>query len=601
MGRTHVQRIERYRRDFPFYAKHVLKIVNKEGEVVPFKLNRMQERIWQVIRQEMDAKRPVRIYVLKARQLGSSTFFLGLQFWHSTLWSNRGSLLFAHELDAAKNLFTREQFFYQQMPDELRPELAQMNRAETVFDTPKGVTDRKGLNSRMGLKTAENIHGSASFTLSSVVFSEFARYESIQKGAALGIATTLQSVPKKPHTFVALESTAWGLGLAKDIWDNPDSGYQKIFVSWLADDEYTDPVPLKHEDIEENPKGAYGNEMEALGIIRKELAFWYPELTEEEIGIESYHRLNWRRKKIQTDFHGDLGLFKQEYPSTPEEAFLTTGHNVFPLDKLASAKHGLEKRNEIGELEGYIYPPTKYKFDRETETFNPDPFGELRVYHKPEKNKRYVIGVDVSEGIVDGDLSVAQVLSVPRLEQVATYQGTIDPNAFGDLLYSLGKWYNFGYMAVEVNGPGFATNYQLARNRHYPLLYVREQFDTLNRAKSPRYGWHTNRASKNVMISDLRDAVTNEDILWRDIPTLDELGTYVDLDGKFGAAPGKKDDTVMAMAIALQQVLLNNFGKLPPKLIKDDYFTFDWFAKLADQFHENEDAPWRSSNEGIGF
>jgi hypothetical protein len=598
--RSHRQRLKRYKSDFEFYARHCLKIVNKEGEIVPFILNRAQRQMWREVKADLDARRPVRIYVLKARQLGSSTFFLALQFWHCTLWKNRGGLLFAHELDAAKNLFNREQFFHNHLPEEIRPELQQMNRAETVWDVPKGVTDRKGLNSRIAIKTAENIHGSASFTLSSVVFSEFARYESVQKGAALGIATTLQSVPKKPHTFVAYESTAWGLGFSKDVWDNPQSGFRKVFISWFADDEYRDEHPLDYNDLEGSDNSKYGNEHYVYQVALKELAYWYPELSENEIHVEALHRMNWRRKKITNDFNGDLRLFKQEYPATPEEAFLTTGHNVFPLDKLYSIRARLEERDDIGEVVKYPYPPTKHRYDKLSDTFVPDKFGDLKIYHKAEAHKRYVIGVDVSEGISDGDYSVAQVLEVPSLTQVAVYRGLIDPNAYADLLYALGREYNWAFLAVEVNGPGFATNYALARNLYYPSLYIREQFDTMGRSKSPRYGWQTNRATKNVMISDLRGAIRDDEILFRDLQTLDELGTYVEDEGKFGAAPGKKDDTVMALAIALQQVLLNNFGTLKPPPKKDDYWTFNWFARLADRFHDQEEE-WRNSQHGIGM
>jgi hypothetical protein len=311
--------------------------------------------------------------------------------------------------------------------------------------------------------------------------------------------------------------------------------------------------------------------------------------------------MHWRRRKIKNDFNGDLRLFKQEYPTTPEEAFLTTGYNVFPLERLSSIKARLVERNELGEIVRTAYPPTKHRYDKPSERFVPDRFGELRVYHYPEAHKRYVIGVDVSEGIADGDNSVAQVLEVPSLTQVAVYQGKIDPNSFGDLLYALGRWYQWAYMAVEVNGPGFATNYQLARNRYYPSLYVREQFDTMGRSKTSRYGWHTNRGSKNVMISDLREAVRDDEILFRDVPTLDEMGTYVDDDGKFGAAPGKRDDTVIALAIALQQVLLNNFGKIKPKEKMDDTWTFRWFGKMADRFNAPDNEPWRGSGHGIGI
>jgi hypothetical protein len=43
-------------------------------------------------------------------------------------------------------------------------------------------------------------------------------------------------------------------------------------------------------------------------------------------------QLVWRRKKVAQD---GLDLFKQEYPSTAEEAFLTSGAPVFNLAYLS--------------------------------------------------------------------------------------------------------------------------------------------------------------------------------------------------------------------------------------------------------------------------
>jgi hypothetical protein len=44
---------------------------------------------------------------------------------------------------------------------------------------------------------------------------------------------------------------------------------------------------------------------------------------------EILEQLHWRRWVIRNNFAGDLDRFHQEFPSTPLEAFMTTGRHVF--------------------------------------------------------------------------------------------------------------------------------------------------------------------------------------------------------------------------------------------------------------------------------
>ena len=62
------------------YIEKCLKIINKEGQLVPFKLNAGQIIVDNVIK-ELEAKnKPVRLIILKARQMGISTYTEGYIF-----------------------------------------------------------------------------------------------------------------------------------------------------------------------------------------------------------------------------------------------------------------------------------------------------------------------------------------------------------------------------------------------------------------------------------------------------------------------------------------------------------------------------------------
>ena len=107
--------------DFSQYSESFLKIRTKNGRIIPFKPNEPQKRLLSVIEGERKAGRPVRIIILKARQMGFSTLTEGVLF-HSTITSeNTTSLVIAHKEEAAAGLFAMNKLFYDELPERIRP------------------------------------------------------------------------------------------------------------------------------------------------------------------------------------------------------------------------------------------------------------------------------------------------------------------------------------------------------------------------------------------------------------------------------------------------------------------------------------------------
>lgn len=52
------------------YIQTFLRIKTKDNKIVPFKLNSPQRRLYDVIKHEAQADKPIRIIILKARQDG---------------------------------------------------------------------------------------------------------------------------------------------------------------------------------------------------------------------------------------------------------------------------------------------------------------------------------------------------------------------------------------------------------------------------------------------------------------------------------------------------------------------------------------------------
>ena len=108
-----------------------------------------------------------------------------------------------------------------------------------------------------------------------------------------------------------------------------------------------------------------------------------------------------------------------------------------------------------------------------------------------------VIGADVAEGLQGLDESVAQVLRLPQLEQVAVWQGTIAPDDFADELFHLGRLYGWAHLCVEANGPGLVTNMRLGKDLFYPNLYRRQTLDNTSKKYEKKFGWYTNRGNNS--------------------------------------------------------------------------------------------------------
>ena len=186
--------------------------------------------------------------------------------------------------------------------------------------------------------------------------------------------------------------------------------------------------------------------------------------------------------------------------------------------------------------------------------------GNLTTWKRPEPNHEYVFGCDVAEGEGgEHDFSVVEVLDRHSFEQVAEYRSaTIDAAALADVVETLGVRYNNAYGYVESNNHGHTTISHL-RDR-YPFLCQQQTFDSTSRAWANKIGWRTDRKTKPLAVRDLFDAVhpsksEHTPIVLNSKTAIKEMLTFVKKDAdrkKYAASGSKKDDCVMALALAVQ-------------------------------------------------
>ena len=538
--------VRKYRQDPELFFKDHLKIRTKTDGLIPFVLNRPQRlllRNW--ILPALAEGRPIRLYVLKARQMGFSTLSEALVYWRTTLWPYSNGLVTAHSRGRAATIFNMFRVYFTNADRDFRPAQKLSNRAEFYFTNPDQHGE-PGIESHIVTETAENPDLGAGGTWHIVHMSEFARYERVNNNLLETWASLMPAIPKAANTFVILETTAQGEGFAKDFWYE-DNGYEKAFIPWVAEPNYRLEPRLSHDELCDDDDDKFGNEVTLYPLVEAALREWWPDEMQDPVVLhhETLCRLTWRRATL-ADFGYDVSLFDQEYPTTPEHAFRASGGAVFSL-------RALEAMNDRVET------PRYFSFVRDQvpeKSFIPNLNGELRVFQPPMAGHQYIAGVDVAGGYSDGDYSVVQLLDRETMALVATYQGKIDPDSYSHLVDALGRRYNEAFLVVEANNHGLLVMHNLTKVLKYPTrrLYRRWAYDQVMQKKGWVVGFQTSVATKPMIINSLRAAISDQTLQIGDAATVQELREYQRIvkgvKEVYEAPQGKHDDLVIGLALA---------------------------------------------------
>lgn len=521
------------------YIETYLKIRNKNSKIIDFKLNPPQTRLYNTIKQQKQDKKPVRIIILKSRQMGFSTVTEAILFKEAVTHHNVNAGIIAHESKATNNLFTMSKLFYDSLPDPIKPQLLNRNAQELVFNNKENT----GLNSKISCMTAGTDGAGRSGTYNKLHLSEFAFWGGDKKET---LNALMQTVPNNPESMVIIESTANGYEFFKEMWDKAVSGesdFVPLFVGWNELEEYQMPYSgFELTDEEKKIKETFS-------------------LTNEQ--------LEWRRWCIRNNCGGDVDLFHQEYPITPEEAFLSTGTCVFDTNAINKRLQEVPKPIKVGYFSyeyddtlpayGAINPYTgraypKYKISN-IKWVN-DPRGYIKIYEAPNTPEvvKYGIGGDTAgEG---SDYFTAHVINTKTLKQCAVLKKQLNPDLYAKQLYCLGLYYNKALIGIESNFDSFPIR-ELQR-LGYIWQYRREMEEKINHTKKKEFGFRTDLRTRPAIISYLVELVRDHTDLINDADTLREMLHFIFNDeGRAEAQQGCHDDLVMGLAIAyriIQQI-----------------------------------------------
>lgn len=468
------------------------------------------------IERQYNAGHPVRIIVLKARQLGISTATEGVLFNWSFIHPGTNGLVLTHERKQSGELFQMTKTFWDTWP---------FKRYFTTTSQTKGELAWLETKSKLSVGTAKNLTSGRGSTFHALHASECAFYEDPDT-----VWTGLnESIPSKHGTIIVRESTANGVGnWFYDQWNAAEEGeseYVPLFFPWWKHSEYRMATTLTvRSELTDD-------ERLVLGMMN-DAEVRYP-----------FEAIAWRRYKI-IGFNGDEGKFRQEYPATPEEAFVTSGRPVFSHDKLRVCFR--EEKGVRGILD---------RDSRGRVRFTRDDSGSVILFRRPQpgdhRQDRYFLAGDPSMTI-QGDPACMQVINRATYEQVAVWHGQIDAIHFAKEMELLGEFYNTCMVCPETEGGGQATIATLL-NDSYPSIWQHRWADKAPGKVALVFGWLTNYNRKRWAIGILQRLIIDGTLIIHDRITYNQLRSYVyHSDGSLGnEGNNTHDDAVMALSIAV--------------------------------------------------
>ena len=573
----------RYKHDFPFWTATLVYIHNKDaGKDVLFRLWYPQRILVSRFEAKRKAGEPIRLILLKARQWGGSTttqlYMAWLQFFHK---KGLNSLIIAHQGTASDEIKDMFDLMIKKHPVEFLHRLGEVyseNEPKLVGVGKSGSTHRVPQREcKIKVGTAERPNGCRGGAYSLVHLSEVGLWQKTEgKSPEDIVRSACSGILAKPYTMIVMESTANGTGnfFHREYSAAADpkvkSQYEALFIAWFQIEHYSLPFNSAEElgdfakQLWENRNNAY------TPSNREESGRYLWSLWERGASLEAIHWYIYERAG-----KNDFAVMAAEFPSDDVEAFVHSGTMVFDKYLVKQFEPFCREPKFVGE----VYADADEGEEALSNLrFREDRQGLLTIWAMPEKfddyevTDRYLTVVDVGGRSNKADWSVIVVFD--RLSMidgseppsvVAQWYGHCDIDRLAWRAAQIAAFYNDSLLVIESNTlethdkerqveGGDQSQYILNQiSDIYPNLYARKQSEDEIREGAPRkYGFHTNVATKPMIISTLVKVIRERLYIERDKRCLDEYDTYERKpNGAYGAIVGKHDDLLMTRAIGL--------------------------------------------------
>jgi hypothetical protein len=529
-----------------------LKIQTKDLGLAPFKLLGTQLYVLDQICAGLEQGISTFV-ILKARQLGMSTFFIALDlFWAFEYAGLSGA--FATHTDQSKSLFRNIiKVFFAHLPKSHKIKYTTENRDMLIL---KNNSMFAYLVAGVKQKEVGSLGRSGAFNFLHASEVAFWGTEEDKKELMATMSTHYL------HRLQVFESTANGFNHFEEQWRQAKNSPTQtaIFVGWWRNELYAFPTThpwyrVYMPEADDTPLNVL--ERRRRNAVKEQYDYL---ITSEQIA--------WYRWKLAEEIDGDQAKMDEMFPWLEDDAFVATGAKFFTNESLTRAMRAARGR----QLLPYRYLLKDKWFDTDVIAAH-QKAATLKIWEEPVPAGVYSIGCDPAYGSSDdADRSVIHVARcyADRLVQVAEF-ATNETSTYqcAWVLAHLAGYYRNVSVNLEISGPGTTVFDELNRLRiecaQTPAMvddklqinnvlgamkyYMFRKPD--NPAGTLAYQWRTSSAElKSILLNGFKDAFELNRHTITSLYCLEEMKGIILDAGAIRGEGRKKDDRVIAAALA---------------------------------------------------
>jgi hypothetical protein len=349
--------------------------------------------------------------VLKARQMGMTTWIAARFFLHTITTPGTLTLLVAHNRESAEAIFRLVQRMWQELPQDVCEGPLKRSRAnvgQMVFPE---------LDSEFRIASAGDENAGRGLSVQNLHCSEVARWPGEAAATLAGLRAALA-----PSGEMVLESTPNGAyGAFYDEWVGgvvAGEGLVRHFLPWWLEAAYVGP---------------------AVDVDR---------MSKEELDLLHRHGLSPAQIGFRRELEARYGVMRsQEFAEDAESCFRTTGMCCFDLESIERRLISL-----------HVEPQLRHN-------------GALQAWLPPAAGREYVVAVDSAGGGGEGDFAAVQVVELTTGLQCAELQQRLRPVELARAAAELATEYNRAVVAVERNNHGAAVLAYLETRERYDRIW----------------------------------------------------------------------------------------------------------------------------------
>lgn len=486
--------------------------------------------------------------ISKARDMGASWLCLALLHWY---WQFRPDTTFL-ELSRKEalvdkpgdmdSLFEKHRYLLKWQPEWLRPQRVKDNRLHLENGDIGTVIVGESTNKDAGQASRKT----------AILLDEFAR---VEKGDEIDLSTAdttacriFNSTPGGPNTHFTRVYRGMKVGARKGVivelpwWRHPDKGRNAEYKHNVERGECRWTSPWYADQVSRRSSRNVAQNLDMEHGKVGDMIF-DPEQVEAH-----------RRKFEKTPYDSGAVLWDDEISEATKEKVV----RGFKPTAFRWVSGGSKQNWRLWiHLREWTDPTTGEKMMR------------------PPQDTIYVIGVDISNGSGSSN-SVISVLDHKTNRIVAKFWDSYTtPEELAEQAMFAAIWFGGlrpATIVFEKNGPGSIFGRKLLKFS-YPMIYMQKNEGIKGDPKTPRWGWHSSPARKEMLLGEYREALKNDEIINHCKESLDEALEY-SYNDKGQIEPGVKSEEGGGTALhgdhVIADALLVLGRKELPKAFKDE-------------------------------